>query len=216
MKELLSEKNVSVPTKGQTAVTVLLSSIIGLIIIFIVICWVTPSNETTTSVNADFTGVSAICELATVKGYYHNVASAEKQPDGLFKYGWGQYGYKKFWLEYTGVVTAGIDCNKVTIESPDENGKIIVHLPDAEILSVDAEDESIAIVASETGLFTNIEAEDEAEAFAIAQENMENSVIEDNSLLAQAKTRAKKLLNEYILNVGKLIGQNYSVEFVDI
>ena len=34
---------------------------------------------------ADFSGIASVCELATLKCYYHNVAKAETEASGLFK-----------------------------------------------------------------------------------------------------------------------------------
>ena len=44
---------------------------------------------------ADFSGINSVCELATLKCYYHNVAKAETKASGLLK--WLGTGYKKIW-----------------------------------------------------------------------------------------------------------------------
>ena len=41
---------------------------------------------------ADFSGINSVCELTTLKCYYHNVAKAETEASGVFK-GFG-IGYK--------------------------------------------------------------------------------------------------------------------------
>lgn len=41
---------------------------------------------------ADFSGINSVCELTTLKCYYHNVAKAETEASGMFK-GFG-IGYK--------------------------------------------------------------------------------------------------------------------------
>ena len=60
---------------------------------------------------SQFAAVDKICELATLKCYYHDVAEYEKQAEGLFKYRPFKYGYKKVWIEYDGIVEVGIDVN---------------------------------------------------------------------------------------------------------
>ena len=54
---------------------------------------------------ADFSEINSVCELATLKCYYHNVAKAETEASGLFK--WLGKGYKKIWTEYSGIVELG-------------------------------------------------------------------------------------------------------------
>lgn len=77
----------------------LLTNIVFLAII-IIICFLVAnfqgfsSNETSDD-NVDFSGINKICELSTLRCYYHNVAELKKNPDGLFQYGWFKYGYKK-------------------------------------------------------------------------------------------------------------------------
>ena len=44
---------------------------------------------------ADFSGINSVCELATLKCYYHNVAKGETKASGLLK--WFGTGYKKIW-----------------------------------------------------------------------------------------------------------------------
>lgn len=68
----------------------------------------------------DFSGVNKICELSTLRCYYHNVAELRKEPDGIFKYGLFNYGFKKLWIEYTGIVEVGIDVDQVQVYEPDE------------------------------------------------------------------------------------------------
>lgn len=50
--------------------------------------------------------MKSICELATMKCYYHNVAKYfEEDASGAL---WWKKD-RKFWVEYSGVVTIGID-----------------------------------------------------------------------------------------------------------
>ena len=47
----------------------------------VVLCLAGCGKETQT---ADFSGVTSVCELATLKCYYHNVAKAETEASGIF------------------------------------------------------------------------------------------------------------------------------------
>ena len=177
--------------------------------------WITKQRSDDLQVNkADFSDVRAICELATLRSYYHNVAELEKFPDGLYQYGWGKYGYKKLWLEYSGTVELGIDANKVLINEPDVQGFVKVFVPPVQILNVYFDKESMQIPVCDTGVLTSITAADEADAFAEAQKTMREIVAGDDRLFSQAENHAKQLIKEFILNIGKQIGEEYTVEWI--
>ena len=139
---------------------------------------------------ADFSGVTSVCELATLKCYYHNVAKEEIDASGPFAK-WFKTGYKKIWTEYSGIIEYGIDVSKVEVSEPDKDGV-------------------------DTGFLTSITKEEETETLSGAQADMEAMAKENTELLAKAKTRAKTLLEEYVKNVGEGIGENYTVEWKDV
>ena len=163
----------------------------------------------------DFSGVSKICELSTLKCYYHNVAELKEDPDGLFRHGWFKYGFKKMWMEYTGVIEVGIDAEQLQVNEPDENNIVCVYIPDAKITKVSADSDSMSEPISDTGIFTKITTEDQNKAFSQAQQEMKKSANDDETILNQAKNNAKKLIEQYIVNRGKEIGENYEVKWID-
>ena len=162
---------------------------------------------------ADFSAISSVCELASLKCYYHNVAKSETEASGLFK--WLGTGYKKIWTEYSGIVELGIDVSKVSVEKPTADGRVKVTIPDAEILSVDLDEDSMGEPLTDTGFMTKITKEEETEALAEAQNHMEETAKENGNLLNQAKERAKSLIEGYVKNVGEQIGKEYTVEWVE-
>ena len=162
---------------------------------------------------ADFSAISSVCELATLKCYYHNVAKSETEASGLFK--WLGKGYKKIWTEYSGIVELGIDVSKVSVEKPTADGVVKVTIPNAEILSVDLDEDSMGEPLTDTGFMTEITKEEETEALAEAQNHMEETANENGNLLNQAKERAKSLIEGYVKNVGEQIGKEYTVEWVE-
>lgn len=161
----------------------------------------------------DFSAISSVCELATLKCYYHNVAKSETEASGLFK--WLGKGYKKIWTEYSGIVELGIDVSKVSVKKPTADGVVKVTIPDAEILSVDLDEDSMSEPLTDTGFMTEITKEEETEALAEAQNHMEETANENGNLLNQAKERAKSLIEGYVKNVGEQIGKEYTVEWVE-
>ena len=154
--------------------------------------------------------MKAICELAVMDCYYHNVAKYElKDAEGFL---WWTKD-KNFWIEYSGVVTIGIDVSRVTVEV---NGtKVTISIPAAEVLSCTVDSSSLTedsfIVAQDSAA---IEAEDEVYAFADAQAKLEETASQDTALLASAQQQAQQLLEDYITNIGKATGKSYSIEWI--
>lgn len=170
---------------------------------------------------SEYSSVSAICEFATLKNFYHNVVLYEEEPDGLNKFAndwlawpfgvYTRFGYKQYWLEYSGIVEAGIDASQIQIIGPDAQGKIKVFVPDAKVLNVYANEASLTEPITSTGLFTTISGEEKRKAFSTAQTAMRQEAESDQVMLRRAKENAKKLLEQYIINTGKATGQNLSV-----
>ena len=163
---------------------------------------------------ADFSGVTSVCELATLKCYYHNVAKAETEASGIFAK-WLKTGYKKIWTEYSGIIEYGIDISQVTVSEPDKNGVVTVTMPDAQVLNVDVDEDSLGTPLTDTGFLTSVTTEEKTSTLAGAQEAMEQQAKENTEMLSQAKARAKTLIEEYIKNVGESIGEEYTVEWKD-
>ena len=163
---------------------------------------------------ADFSGVTSVCELATLKCYYHNVAKAETEASGIFAK-WLKTGYKKIWTEYSGIIEYGIDISQVTVSEPDKNGVVTVTMPDAQLLNVDEDEDSLGTPLTDTGFLTSVTTEEKTTTLAGAQEAMEQQAKENTEMLSQAKARAKTLIEEYIKNVGESIGEEYTVEWKD-
>lgn len=162
----------------------------------------------------DFSSIKSVCELSTLKCYYHNVATYEKNAHGLLKV-FGS-GYKKIWIEYSGVVNLGIDINKVDISEPDTNNVITIKIPDAEVQSTSLDKSTLSEPLTDKGVFTKITTEEKTEALSSAQQNMKETAQKDTSLLAQAKEHAKLILQGYINNLGEEFNEEYTIKWVDV
>ena len=154
--------------------------------------------------------MKAICELAVMDCYYHNVAKYElKDAEGFL---WWTKD-KNFWIEYSGVVTLGVDVSRVTLEV--DGTKVTISIPAAEVLSCTVDSSSLTedsyIVAKDSAA---IEAEDEIAAFSVAQADLEATASQDTALLASAQQQAQQLLEDYITNIGKATGKSYSIEWI--
>lgn len=154
--------------------------------------------------------MKAICELAVMDCYYHNVAKYElKDAEGFL---WWTKD-KNFWIEYSGVVTLGIDVSRVTVEI--DGTKVTISIPAAEVLSCTVDSNSLTedsyIVAKNSAA---IEAEDEIAAFSVAQADLEATASQDTALLASAQQQAQQLLEDYVTNIGKATGKSYTIEWI--
>lgn len=154
--------------------------------------------------------MKAICELAVMDCYYHNVAKfIQEDAEGFL---WWKKD-KRFWIEYDGLVKLGIDISKVSFEVNDT--LITVTLPSAKVLdckviSTSLTEESYIIDMDSA----KIEATDETAAFATAQTKLLETAENDTTLLASAQQRAQALLEDYVTNIGNAVGVEYSIKWV--
>lgn len=169
------------------------------------------NKEKTKEVEPQISQMKSICELATMECYYHNVAKYSKENvEGILF--WKKD--KKFWIEYSGTVTVGIDASKVSIEVKGDN--VTITIPDAEVLGNEVNEKEFnedSIVVEDGS--AKVKAEDQTEALKKAQNNMVKEAKKDTVLLANAKDRAKTLLEEYVNNIGQATGHNYKIFWQD-
>lgn len=154
--------------------------------------------------------MKAICELATMDCYYHNVAKYTKEDAE------GMLWWKKdmnFWIEYAGVVTVGVDVSQVNMEI--DNDVVTISIPSAKVLSGKVDETTLTkdsyIVAKDSA---KIGAEQEKEAFSEAQSKMIEAASQDTTLLANAQQRAQKLLEDYVNNIGNAVGKEYEIKWI--
>ena len=84
--------------------------------------------------------MKSICELATMQCYYHNVAKYdEKDATGVLF--WKKD--RQFWIEYSGIVTIGINTSLVSIEVDGEN--VTITIPPAQVLSCKVDDKTLNV-----------------------------------------------------------------------
>ena len=80
---------------------------------------------------------------------------------------------------------------------------------------MDVDIDTISEAISETGWFTKITTEERAETQKKAQEDMKAKAESNTALLLQATQRAKDTIQNYIINVGNLIGVAYEIEWIE-
>lgn len=154
--------------------------------------------------------MKAICELAVMDCYYHNVAKFKEEDAEGFLF-WQKD--KQFWIEYSGVVTLGVDVSQVTVDVKDT--QVTITLPAAKVLNCKVDSSSLTedsfIVADGSA---SINAEDEVAAFDAAQTKLQETAASDTVLLANAQQRAQSLLEDYVTNVGNVVGKEYTIQWI--
>lgn len=160
----------------------------------------------------DLNQIRNISDLATVKAYYHNVAKVKKDKgSGITHVGEKE---RKYWVEYTGVVKIGIKMSEIKMDVKDN--EVIVTMPKAEILSQNHEDyNKDSIFKNDDSWFNSnkVTYDDVNDAIADADSEMLKEVNKNTSLFNRAEDGAKKLIQNYIEQVGKVSHKNYKVTF---
>lgn len=162
------------------------------------------------SIEPQISQMRSICELAAMDCYYHNVARS-KEADAAGWFLWKKD--KHFWIEYTGIVTVGVDASRVTIEVKDD--QVTITMPPARILQCKVDEKTLSedsFVIDKSS--AKISAQDQTEAFKAAQAYMEKSASEDTALLFTAQQRAQKLLEDYVNNIASVVGKQYQIKWV--
>lgn len=188
--------------------------IIPLIIIIVLVgIYLINKNNKVINKKPDITQVRAICNLATLETYYHNVAKIEKSAGSGISH-WFEKD-RKLWIEYTGTAKIGIDMSKVNMQINEEN--ITVTLPKAQLLSIDIKE-----ISEESYMYSNdswinkneFTPEEETEAINIAQNKMRTNVENNSQLLLNAQSRAKDLIEQYLMQIGEWTDINYEITWV--
>lgn len=154
--------------------------------------------------------MKSICELAVMECYYHNVAKyKEENATGML---WWEKD-RHFWMEYAGIVTIGVDTSLMNIEVEDEN--VTITIPPAKVLGCKVDETTLTedsfIVAKNSA---KVEAEHQTEAFKSAKDKLESEAKSNFTLLAAAQQRVKKLLEDYVTNIGNSVGKTYKIKWI--
>lgn len=158
------------------------------------------------------TQMKAICELAVMDCYYHDVAKVfEENASGIL---WWSKN-KHFWIEYSGIVRLGVDISQVTMTV--SGTEVTITMPAAKVLDCRVDSSSLNedsfIMAADSA---EADADDTVKALGIAQAKMEETAANDKTLLASAQQRAQVLLEEYVNNIGSVTGKSYSIKWIYI
>lgn len=161
-----------------------------------------------------YSEINEIGELATMEYLFTDAAefSDSKQ---LKKWNINiPFTEKSFILKWDGVIKAGVELDLVSIEFNEDEKKIVVSVPTAEILSYQIDNDSVEVLDEQDNIFNNITVDDKIKFDAANEEAMKKRAIE-NGLLEKAQENAEDILLR-LLQANPAIGTNYTIEFVAI
>lgn len=182
-----------------------------IIISAISVCILSSCSKETAVATPSEEQVKSICELATLKCNYNNVAkSIKKKGKGLSHAGEKD---KEFWIEYEGFANIGIEMSDVTMKINDN--AVTITMPKAKLLDIGIVSDTLnkdSFILSNDGWNKNkITADDQRNAISDAQKEMKKTVKENKALYARAEDRAKQLIENYITQLGNLSGIEYEI-----
>ena len=175
----------------------------------LVACGDKKESEGAVNTKPDVTQMKSICQLSVMECYYHNVAKYYEE-DATGAWFWAKD--KKFWIEYSGIVTIGVNASLVSMEV--DGTTVTITIPEAEVLNCEVDEDSLtpdSFIVDEKS--ADITAEDQTYAFEQAQEDLKNTAASDTALLQQAQDRTKQLLEDYVNNIGEAFGVTYTIKW---
>ena len=165
-----------------------------------------PDNKTE---KHDLFNIEMISELTTLECRYHNVAVRDKEGNAL------TVGKQYVWFEYDVIIDVGIDINEVKIEEPNADGVVKIYLPPAKILGAAEDKATISKPVCDLGWLTELTADEERQIINEGIQKLKNDA-KTQEVIHQAYNSAKDVLEQYVINVGKLIGEDYTVEWIKV
>ena len=168
-------------------------------------------NKPTTEITIDFIKgeIKDIGELATIE-YLYTDAGKFEDPKKVFGMNI-PFTTKTFIAKWDGVIKAGVKIDEIIVEINDANKEIIVHMPNAEILSHEIDSNSIETLDEKDGLFNPVKVEDVRLFDAVSKEAMELRVVE-NGILDKAFDNAKEIIQK-LVNNDVVQEQGYTIKF---
>lgn len=143
--------------------------------------------------------IEDIGELATVEYYYTDAGKFEDAAKIFGKDLPFSFTTKSFIAKWDGIIKAGVKIDKIIVEINDDAQEIIIHMPPAEILSHEIEDDSIETLDEKNGLFNPVKVDDVREFDGISKSAMEERAIE-NGVLDRAYENAKGIIEKFVNN----------------
>ena len=154
---------------------------------------VTVEKEISSAILTD--GVRELGLLVTDEYYFTEVVSFSSIKK-LLGIEW-KFTESSFLASYDGVVEAGIDCTKITVEKDEEQKTILVTLPAAEARPANVDPNSLVVYSEKEGTGNRISVEDYNNSL-IALESAAGQKAIDRGLLERADANAETLVRAFV------------------
>lgn len=150
--------------------------------------------------------LTEISEFASLTYSYTNMAEFENSKDfyGIKV----PFTTKGFIITYDGEIKAGVDLSKAQVEM--KGSKIIITLPEAEILSHQIDEDSLEVFDETTSIFNPLKVTD-YNAFSKDQKADMEEKAQEKGLLTEARQKAASAIEKF---VSQLAGEEYTVEII--
>lgn len=168
-------------------------------------------SPVTPTINLDIikSEIQEIGELATAEYLFTNAA---KYSDSKQFKDWNiPLTEKSFIVKWDGIIKAGIQVDAVSVDVDEEGMRIVVSLPEAEILSYEVT--NTEVVDEKNNILNSISVEDKVKFDEETAEAMKARAVE-NGLLEKATKNAENLITG-ILKADPAIGEDYTIEFTE-
>lgn len=141
-------------------------------------------------------GLRELGKLVTEEYYFTDVLSYSSALKflGTFNVPFTTSG---FLVSYDGVVTAGVDFEKIEVIKDEDSKLITVRLPAPEIMNVDIDPESFVLHAEKTGLGNPVSVSDFNRSLAELESSAREKAV-DKGLLIRAGENAERVISHFV------------------
>lgn len=155
--------------------------------------------------------IKSICELATLKCSYQNIAKSIKKPGTGLTHIFEKE--RAFWIEYQGTVEISFDIGRIKMETNGTEIKITLPEPKlaTNVIPESLVEDSFIIAPDQFFQKNSITVQDQKEAVLQAQDEMIEQIREHTTLIRSAEKQAQELIENYIQQIGKLTGVEYRI-----
>ncbi|MBQ5471030.1 MAG: DUF4230 domain-containing protein, partial [Treponema sp.] len=137
--------------------------------------------------------------------YYHNLAKIHKDADGIFA------SDSTIWIDYTSTVKVGFDVSKIKITINDNIVRI--GLPEAKAIEEPKIDENSITKVTSKNATEKISPEKRLSAIEDAKKSVMDELNKDSAIKKTAENRLKRILKNYIEQIGAFTGITYEIEW---
>jgi hypothetical protein len=144
-----------------------------------------------------------VSELITSKYYYTNAADFDSVLTWFGSDWVNPFTKSSGYIIYDGVVSIGIDLDKVEYEIDNDNQIITIKLPKERILAHEIDDSSVKTNSKES-VFNNLDAKYYAELIDKLKKETETKIMNNKEYLEQVRSNTKIVIQDFFKNEEKM------------